>query len=330
MGFHPAGRRRMEKKAAAVFGCFLAIALFVGGRTAPVSPAEQRAPDARAIMEEAIRRHEAFPYVFEEQTLILIDRNGRRDIREIRRFSRIGKDGSIRFLLVFDNPPEIRGTALTAVQDADGRRDVRIYLPALGMRLVTLRGEGKDFLGTDFAVGDLVPERLSDHRYERREDGKVGEIDCFVIDALPVPGATAGSSGTGMRRHFIRKDIFFVVRTEYHDRGGRLLKTQNRYDLKRLGPEMWRPDMILMKNHQRSHETLLKIHRRVYSQAYVPPEIFAPEWLLHNRHVSWPDRTLLRKGPDTGGEPAGPVPPDGPSASGNGRPPGRPDREVEP
>ena len=44
------------------------------------------------IMREAKRRHEHFPYVFEEQTMVLIDAQGNRSVRKLRRFSRTGDD----------------------------------------------------------------------------------------------------------------------------------------------------------------------------------------------------------------------------------------------
>ena len=261
----------------------------------PCSAGNEDGLTARFIMGEALRRHELFPHVFEEQTLILIDRAGRRDIREVRRFSSRAMDGSVRFLMTFENPPEIRGVAVLAVEDARGERSARLYLPAYGKRLLTLHGEGGDFLGTDFSIADLIPERLSEHRYERREDQKIGDVYCFVVDAFPVASETEEGPGLGFRRHTIRKDIFFIIRTDYYDRRHRLIKTLSRHDLKRLGKEMWRPNMILMKNRRHLHQTLIKIHRRIFSQAYVPAEIFTSAWLLNNRHLTWPDRRLFRQ-----------------------------------
>jgi hypothetical protein len=320
-----AGRRNFREAVAAAGGSFLFALVLTATWIPPASAANDNLLTARTILEEAFRRHEMFPYVFEEQTLILIDRYGRRDMREVRRFSRISADGTVRFLLTFDNPPEIRGVAMLVVDNPTGEKSARVYLPANGERILRLRGEGGDFLGTDFSVADLIPERLSDHRYERREDQKVGEIDCFVIDAFP-DGATANSiTGCAFRRHFVRQDIFFIIRTDYHDRQGRLFKSQSRHDLKHLGKEMWSPNMILMKNLLNPHQTLIKIHRRVFSQAYVPLEIFTASWLLENRHISWPDRRLFLQPSDLGEESPGtgttrersdfePAPPSGPAA----------------
>jgi hypothetical protein len=37
--------------------------------------------------------------------------------------------------------------------------------------------------------------------------------------------------------------------------------------------------MILMDDKQTGHQSLLKIHRRVFSADYVPLEYFTPQWL---------------------------------------------------
>ena len=49
---------------------------------------------------------------------------------------------------------------------------------------------------------------------------------------------------------------------------------------------MWRPNTILMENHRKKHKTFIKITERVFSQDYVPPEMFTTDWLLKNRHIS--------------------------------------------
>ena len=77
----------------------------------PLSAKGQQEWSGKRIMEEVYKRHELFPYVFEEQTIIRIDSAGKRDVQMARRFSRIEKNGIAKFLLVFDNPSEIRGVA---------------------------------------------------------------------------------------------------------------------------------------------------------------------------------------------------------------------------
>ena len=115
------------------------------------------------IMKEVDRRHQQFPYIYEEQSMIMEDRSGHRDTRKARRYSRVEEDGSVKFLLLFDSPQEVKGVALLANRAPDGKIRKYIYLPAYGEQLLESAGErsGDNFLGTDFSVENLTGEILS-------------------------------------------------------------------------------------------------------------------------------------------------------------------------
>jgi hypothetical protein len=234
------------------------------------------------IMDEIYRRHQQFPYIYEEQSMIMVDRNGYRDTRTASRYSRVEEDGTVNFLLLFISPQEVRGVALLASRDPDGKTNKYIYLPAYGEQLIESRSEGtgSNFLGTDFSVENLTGEVLSDYRYIRRQDKKVNGIMCLVIDVY-----NAGDrSGTDqkVRRHYIREDNFYIILTEHFDNQGRLSRQQSHHDLKQLDGDMWRANMILMEDIKEQHKSLIKIHRRVFSSDYVPAEIFTANWLYEN------------------------------------------------
>lgn len=246
--------------------------------------------DGRHIMEEVFKRHRLFPYVYEEQTVILMDAAGNRDVRKMRRFSRVEKDGTVKYLLVFDDPAEIRGVAMLAIGKHADQASSGVYLPAFGKELKPNAGHagGSHFLGTDFAIEDLTTDSLSDFRYTRRPDQVMDKIVCFVLDVVPKETGIERATGCSRRRHFIRQDNFFTVRTEYFDRRGRFVKCQTYHDLKRVDKDMWRANMILMVNHRQQHTSLIKIDRRIFSHDYVPPKTFTAAWILGNRHILAP------------------------------------------
>lgn len=241
----------------------------------------------RRIMEEGIHRHDLSPYIFEGLTMVLTDEAGNRDVRKMRRFSRMEKDGTVKSLFVFDNPAEINGVALLAILGPNAHEENSIYLPAFGKELKANAGEGRNnpFLGTDFAVEDLAAEALPNFRYMRKEDQKILETTYFVIDALPMSEEVERFTGCSLRRHFIQQDNFFIVRTDYFDRSGRLFKRRTCHDLKKLYGGLWRANMILMEDFKKRHKTLIKINHRIFSDDYVPPEMFTSAWLLENRHM---------------------------------------------
>jgi outer membrane lipoprotein-sorting protein len=234
------------------------------------------------IMEEVQKRHEQFPYIYEEQSMVMEDRHGARDTRKARRYSRVEEDGSVKFLLLFDYPREVKGVALLANRDADGNTTKYIYLPALGEQLIESTGEGSNdnFLGTDFSVENLTGEVLTDHFYVRREDKEIEGFKYFVLDVYKASDQTTKQQK--LRRHFIRQDNLYITLTHHYDKQGRLSRIQSHHDLKAVDGDMWRANMILMEDKKQTHQSLIKISRRVFSHDYVPVEVFTAEWLYEN------------------------------------------------
>ena len=240
------------------------------------------------IMAESQLRHQQFPYVYEEQSMILIDAAGNRRVRRSRLFTRLESNGSVKFLLIFDQPAEIRGVALLATRDNDGKIQRGVYLPAFGQEVKHPRGSGLEgqFLGTDFTIADLTPESLEDNRYVRLDDRQIDNHLFFVIEAHPRATPSRHGGNSGLRRHLIRQDNFMIVRTDIYDAALRFYKRVSYHDLKRVDGDSWRANTIIAHDSREAHRTVLKVNRRVYSQDYVPKELFEESYLLANRHIN--------------------------------------------
>jgi outer membrane lipoprotein-sorting protein len=234
------------------------------------------------IMEKVQKQHQQFPYIYEEQFMVMEDRHGGRDTRKARRYSRVEEDGSVKFLLLFDYPQEIKGVALLANRDADGNTTKYIYLPAFGEQLIESIGEGSNdnFLGTDFTVENLTGEMLSDYYYVRRDDREIENVKYFVLDVYRASDQLAEKQI--LRRHFIRQDNLYITLTHHFDKQGRLSRIQSLHDIKTVYGDMCRANMILMEDKKEQHQSLIKISRRVFSHDYVPAEVFTAEWLYEN------------------------------------------------
>lgn len=234
------------------------------------------------IMEEIYARHQQYPYVYEQQSMVLKDRNGKRDTRKARRFSRVEEDGTAKFMLLFDFPEEINGVAILATRTPDGEMSKSIYLPAFAEQMHDTGGEDNDgnFLGTDFSVESIVGEILSDYKYLRQQDRVIKDLQYYVVDVFEKESNPGDDKP--LRRHFIRQDNMFIGQTEHYDVHGRVDKRQSYHDLKAVDGEMWRSGMILMEDLKEQHQSLLKVTRRMFSHDYVPAEMFTPEWLYEN------------------------------------------------
>jgi len=239
----------------------------------------------REVMQEVYQRHEQFPYIYEEQVMVLIDAAGHRDTRKLRRYSRLDSTDSGRYLLLFDAPPEVRGVGLLTTIQPPEKIQAGIYLPAYGPRLIESLGQNQSdtFLGTDFSVNDLIPEPLDKYQFERLQDERIDKVNYFVLDVYDKHADIKMASA--IKRHYVRQDNYYITRTDTFDRHGRLHKQQTHHDLKPLGGAMWRADMILMEDLKARHKTLIKIARRIFSRDYVPEELFTLDWLVNNQHM---------------------------------------------
>jgi len=124
---------------------------------------------ARQIMETQKERHKTSSEI-EFQKMMLVDRKGNKELRELRRYNlETGKD-IYKFLLIFLSPKDIRGTTLLTWQNENAEDDQWLYLPALGRKLKRMaKGSKKgSFMGTDFTYADLSPEPIDDNEYAKR------------------------------------------------------------------------------------------------------------------------------------------------------------------
>jgi len=221
------------------------------------------------IMEEVQKRHQQFPYIYEEQFMVMEDRHGDRDTRKAKRYSRVEEDGSVKFLLLFDYPQEVKGVALLANRDADGNTSKYIYLPAFGEQLIESAGEGSNdnFLGTDFTVENLTGEILSDHYYARRDDREIESIKYFILDVYKARDQL--DEKQILRRHFIRQDNLYITLTHHFDKQGRLSRIQSYHDIKAVDGDMWRANMILMEDKKEFFHTIMFLLKYLLRNGYM-------------------------------------------------------------
>jgi len=235
------------------------------------------------IMEEVQRRQRLDANIYEEQSIILVDGMGNRDTRTMRRYLKTDSSGSIKCLLLFDSPSDVYGTALLATKYAQGEFEIVIYLPASGGNILQSRfsGQEENMLGTDFSFDELIGEVLSGYQFVRREQKKIENVLYVLVDVYEKDVDVATASPT--KRHFVHMDNYYITRTDYLDRYGRLIKQQTLHDLKQPAAGTWRAGMVLMENYKENHTTLIKINRRIFSEEYVPDEVFTVNWLYQNQ-----------------------------------------------
>lgn len=241
-------------------------------------------------MEAVYQRHQQYPFVYEELSMVLVDRQGKKETRKLRRYSRLTEKGRINLLLLFDSPADVKGVAILASREPSGEMIQSVYLPAFGRTMIHSgaeagRGTGsrdENFLGTDYSIENLTGEVLKDYQYIRRQDLVVDDVAHYIIDVY-LRDETVTNSTPPLRRHYVIQDNLYITRTDYLDELGRLKKKQTHHDLNPVHGDMWRSNMMLMDNQIEDHRTIIKIDKRVFSSDYVPAEVFTEEWLFENQ-----------------------------------------------
>jgi outer membrane lipoprotein-sorting protein len=153
--------------------------------------------------------------------LILIEKNG--DTRE--RIMSMKQKGSDKRYVKFLSPADQRGIAFLSLPN-----DVMyIYLPAYAkVRRIASHVKNTSFAGTDFTYEDMEAINFSqkyDAQLLRKEDNS------YVVQLTPKAGIRSDYSKLII---WIRTDIFFPIKIEMYDRGGKLYKVMTRSDIEKV------------------------------------------------------------------------------------------------
>ena len=260
--------------------CLLASALFI----CLAAPAAWAQMDGKQIIQEMKDRHESSSE-YTTEVMLLVDKKGNRERRLLKSYSKKTPQGLSRHLMVFLEPANVRGTAMLTWEQKGRDDDQWLYLPSMRkMQRIASGSKQGYFMGTDFTYGDLEPESIDDYTYTILHSEKIGDHDCWVIEAKPLNRKVLKKTGYGKRLLWVRKDIFFAPKIAFYDRRGRLVKVQTCHDLTQIKGKMWRAKKVLMDNQQREHKTVRAVQQQVIGQP-LSDDIFTARFLLSERHL---------------------------------------------
>ena len=186
--------------------------------------------DGRKIIETQRDRH-GVESAQDQSVMLLIDKKGKRNVREIKRYGKKLENGLRRSMLVFTLPKDLKGTALLTWEIAPGEYKQWLCLPdKKSLQRISSQSNRTPFMGSDFTYEDMPATQ---------EIGK--------------------KSAYGKRRVWIQKDIYFTVKIQFFNRRNTLMKTQTSHSLKNSHGRVWYAKKVLMDNHLKNHKTLMGI-----------------------------------------------------------------------
>ena len=219
-----------------------------------ITAAETPEEKGLAIAVEADRRDTGWDNQLSDMEMILRNKQGEESKRTLTiKTLEVENDGD-KSLTVFDNPRDVKGTAFLSYTHALEPDDQWLYLPALKrVKRISSANKSGPFVGSEFAYEDLSSQEVEKYSYKWLRDETLNGKETFVIERYPA----YEYSGYTRQIVWIDKSIYQALKVEYYDRKNALLKTLTISNYRQYIDKYWRPDSMLMVNHQTGKETLL-------------------------------------------------------------------------
>ena len=233
----------------------LVLAFFCLPNTHALAQGETPEEKGLRIAREASARDDGFGDFTAGMTMVLRDRHGRESVRRMRfKVLEVRGDGD-KSLFVFDEPPDVRGTALLTHAHVNTPDDQWLYLPALKRvkRINAARRSGS-FMGSEFSYEDMSSHEVDEYTYKYLRDEPCGELTCTVIEQAPL------DKKSGYSRKLVWQDTgeLRTWKVELYDRRGAHLKTLTLAGYRQYLDRYWRAGEQTMVNHLTGASTVLE------------------------------------------------------------------------
>ncbi len=222
----------------------------------PLEPTQSTDTEETAlkIAREARERGQGFGNFTARQTMVLRNKQGQESRRQLRvMVLEVTGDGD-RSLFVFDQPRDVKGTALLIHAHKDAADDQWLYLPALKrVKRISSSNRSGSFMGSEFAYEDMTVQEIERFSYRYLRDEPCGDLTCVVSERVPV------DKRSGYRRQLVwrDRDELRVRKVEYYDRKDAHLKTLTLGSYEQHLDRYWYAGEMTMVNHLTGKSTVL-------------------------------------------------------------------------
>ncbi len=187
--------------------------------------------------------------------MILKNKKGDESKRVIRiRTLEVEGDGD-KSMSIFDEPADVKGTAMLTYSHGLKPDDQWLYLPAIKrVKRINSRNKSGPFMGSEFAFEDLGSQEVEKYSYKYLRDEPCGEIQCYVIERIPA----YKFSGYTRQHVWLDKQAYRMIKVDFYDRKNELMKTLQASDYQQYLDHYWRPGKMEMVNHLNGKSTTLE------------------------------------------------------------------------
>ncbi len=206
------------------------------------------------IARDARAREEGFGNFTAQQAMVLRNRHGQESRRQLRVKVLEAQEDGDKSLFVFDEPRDVRGTALLVHAHRESADDQWLYLPALKrVKRISSSNRSGSFMGSEFAYEDMTAQAVEKFSYRYLRDEPCGDLTCSVTERLP----TDKKSGYSRQVVWRDRDELRAWKVEYYDRKDAHLKTLTLENYEQHLDRYWRAGVMTMVNHLTGKSTVL-------------------------------------------------------------------------
>ena len=225
--------------------------------SAPTPALSQQAdPEKRGlnIALDARTRGVGFGDFTARQTMVLRNRGGQESRRQLRlQVLEVPGDGD-KNLFVFDEPRDVKGTALLIHAHREKEDEQWIYLPALRrVKRISSSNRSGSFMGSEFAYEDMGTPEVEKFTYRYLREEPCGDLTCTVSERIPVDPR----SGYSRQEVWQDQKELRVWKAHYYDRKNAHLKTLTVADYRQYLDRYWYASEMTMVNHITGKSTTL-------------------------------------------------------------------------
>ncbi len=226
--------------------------LLFSGNVAAESPQQKGLQIAKA----ADAKDTGFGDFTANMVMTLKNRAGKTSRRTIRIKTLEGKGDGDKSLSLFDQPQDVKGTAMLTFSHGLKPDDQWLYLPALKrVKRINSRNKSGPFMGSEFAFEDLGSQEVEKYKYKYLRTEKCGNgWNCYVIERTPA----YKYSGYSKQVSWLDTKEYRPLKVMFYDRKNALMKTLQSTGFKQYLGRYWRPTTMNMVNHQTGKSTVLQ------------------------------------------------------------------------
>ncbi len=235
------------------------------------SPLHVMADDAKAreIMLKVLDRDDGDNRTAEME-MVLIDKKGKKRLRKLKTFQKDRNEDTYG-LMFFLHPADVKDTAFLNYDynAPDHDDDQWLYLPALRKtKRIASTDKSGSFMGSDLNYSDMTDLVLQDYDFFLKKEMTVGGHKVWIIESVPRSDKVIKETGYTKTWHFVRQDIYYVVRAISWVDKKNILKYLDVKTLEMIAGIWVGTEMHIFKKQGKKtlHKTILRLHDVQFNQ----------------------------------------------------------------